>query len=149
MLTWRCMQKLKRDWNMWVLDRVRRWTLCKWYDIRCCISMNIYGLSLENRLVIILQLILVSILVTCFKCLTGGIFIVGGKTNSAQKANETEFIDTASSIKRCDQPSKFPPPHQRYGMVGTYIGDTKTLFCGGYSDDVPDSFTECWRYQCL
>ena len=83
----------------------------------------------------------------CSSCLSQGIFVVGGmKDYISYVGNHTEIVDPFSSKPNCknfnlpDLPSK----EGRYGMVGTYLGNGSTIFCGG-----TDVSTELVSKECI
>ena len=81
----------------------------------------------------------------CAKCVTGGIFVTGGK-NRGSITNKTEFIDPIANISHCNDGQTFELPHNgtRYGMVSSYLGNEIVLVCGGYSDG-ESTRKDCYR----
>ena len=65
----------------------------------------------------------------CTKCITGGIFTVGGL--HLGWITSPEFIDPYSSVPLCTDPSPFPSSQGIVDSVGTYIGNATVLICGG------------------
>ena len=67
------------------------------------------------------------IIVPCSECFTGGILTIGGLPWVAPP----EFIDPRASMHLCKDPSPFPSVQGIIDSVGTYIGNSMVLLCGG------------------
>ena len=80
---------------------------------------------------------------TCYECISEGIFIVGGSTSSG--TNHTELIDITSSKPLCQEPPAFPSQKGRFGMIGMYLGNGSTLFCGGRDNKDAKVKKDCYR----
>ena len=93
-----------------------------------------------------------NILETCRKCIDGGMFIAGGinyKKGCNVGTNQTEFIDETDELNRCNSTLPFPYSStlERFGMVGTSLGNGSALFCGGALQNTTyfKAFKNCYR----
>ena len=71
----------------------------------------------------------------CSQCFSQGIFIVGGKSDATSHTNHTEIIDPVADMPSCNEPARFPSEYGRFAMVGTYLSNASSVFCGGTSND--------------
>ena len=124
-----------------IVMKVRMW---KFYVDNMVISNLVFITCLSLRYIIPW----LTVIGVCKDCISGGIFIVGGTTSQSHElhANHTEFINQAMEISRCEEPGQFPATEARYGMVGTYLGDATTIFCGGATHDYSKVYKDCNRY---
>ena len=83
----------------------------------------------------------------CFSCVPQGIFVVGGMQDSIPyPGNHTEIIDPFSKKPVCKNIKKIPdlPSEKgRYGMVGAYLGNKNTMFCGGVDIKTSTVIKDC------
>ena len=63
--------------------------------------------------------------------------MVGGKflPKKGPNTNYTEIIDPIADMPMCNDTTPFPSKSARYGMVGAYLGNASTMFCGGTNAD--------------